>query len=61
MVRSRNLPRDFGGDQYVQGGLEVVFDPSEEANTSLYMYSWSPSGRYFNAILQQSGLVGFLS
>jgi prolyl oligopeptidase len=58
LVKSRDLKRDFGQSPHpiANGdGPEVVFDPNEEQDTSLYMYSWSPSGRYWTAILQKAG------
>jgi prolyl oligopeptidase len=59
LVKSKHLKRDFGRppnstDNTGDGPL-LVFDPNEEADTSLYMYSWSPSGRYWTAILQTAG------
>jgi len=57
LVRSRSLD-DFGKlADNSSDGVEVVFDLNEEANMSLYMWSFSPSGRYWNAILQESGWV----
>ncbi|PWN32663.1 alpha/beta-hydrolase [Meira miltonrushii] len=55
MVRSRTLELSFGKGPTDKNGPELFFDPSKIPNTSLYSYSWSPSGRYFCAILQESG------
>jgi len=58
LVKSRDLKRDFGQPPHpISDGnrSEVVFDPNEEQDTSLYMYSWSASGRYWTAILQKAG------
>lgn len=56
LVKSNDLKRDFGRSPSSGGeGPKLVFDPNEEEDTSLYMYSWSPSGRYWTAILQLAG------
>lgn len=60
VVRSRDLEHDYGTTPGANGP-ELVFDPSKEEHTSLYWQSWSPSGRYWNAILQESGWVHILS
>lgn len=56
VLRSRNFARDYGIPPSPHGP-ELVFDPSREEHTSLYWHSWSPSGRFYNAILQKSGYV----
>lgn len=55
MVRSKSLESSFGKAPTDENGPELFFDPSKIPNTSLYNYSWSPSGRYFGAILQELG------
>jgi prolyl oligopeptidase len=58
LVRSRDLENDFGKSPHLidsDKGPWIVFDPNQEKDTSLYMYSWSPSGRYWTAILQKAG------
>lgn len=55
MVRSQKLQVSFGKAPTDKDGPELFFDPSQIPNSSLYSYSWSPSGRYFCAILQESG------
>jgi len=54
LVKSKQLKRDFGQPPSSKGST-LVFDPNQEEDTSLYMYSWSPSGRYWTAILQKAG------
>lgn len=54
MLRSNNLERDYG-TLPKEGGAEVVLDLNEMEGVSLYMYSFSPNGRYLCAILQESG------
>lgn len=60
LVKSKDLKRDFGRPPRPTGhgdelGPDIVFDPKKEKDTSLYMYSWSPSGKYWTAILQKAG------
>lgn len=57
MLRSRDLPKHYGKSIREGGeeGVEVVFDPNLERGISLYMYSWSPSGKLLSLILQNSG------
>jgi prolyl oligopeptidase len=56
LVKSKHLKRDFGKPPSSDGGGPVlIFDPNQEEDTSLYMYSWSPNGRYWTAILQKAG------
>lgn len=60
LVKSDNLRRDFGKPPVTKhdgsaAGPHVIFDLNPEQDTSLYMYSWSPSGKYFTAILQKAG------
>lgn len=56
LVRSNNLARDYG-TKPESHGPEVVLDLNKEQGVSLYMYSFSPSGHYLCAILQESGWV----
>lgn len=58
LVKSKDLARHFGkppSADGIQDGPALIFDPNAEADTSLYMHSWSPSGRYWAAILQKAG------
>lgn len=58
LVKSSDLKRDFGrppSDDEMAPGPKVIFDPNSEVDTSLYMHTWSPSGRYWTAILQKAG------
>jgi prolyl oligopeptidase len=56
LVKSKHLKRDFGQPPSSNGGGPILtFDPNQEEDTSLYMYSWSPNGRYWTAILQKAG------
>lgn len=61
LVKSKNLRRDFGRPPTTTAqddssvGPQVIFDLNLEQDISLYMYSWSPSGRYWTAILQKAG------
>jgi prolyl oligopeptidase len=62
LVKSKDLKRDFGQApnppssslSHAKGPI-LIFDPNQENDTSLYMYSWSPSGKYWTAILQKAG------
>lgn len=55
MVRARDVGKSFGKSPADVDGPEIFFDPAKLPRTSLYDYSWSPSGRYFTAVLQESG------
>lgn len=56
ILRSKNLERDFGKFASEDGkGPELFFDLNIEENISLYAHSFSPSGKLWCAILQQSG------
>lgn len=62
VVRSKHLERDFGKAPRHEGGRdaewegpEVVLDLNKEEHMSLYMDSWSGSGRYYGVVLQKSG------
>lgn len=46
------MPPSPGGE-----GPEVVLDLNKEEHVSLYMDSWSASGRYYGLVLQKSGYV----
>ncbi|WVQ97984.1 hypothetical protein IAU59_005104 [Kwoniella sp. CBS 9459] len=56
LVRSKDLERDFGKapDEDNQGP-EVFFDLNDQKDISLYAHSFSPSGRLWAAVLQDSG------
>lgn len=56
ILRSKNPERDFGKFASEDGkGPELFFDLNIEENISLYAHSFSPSGKLWCAILQQSG------
>ena len=60
VLRSNNLERDFGlspAHDEVGTGPEVVLDLNKEEHMSLYIDSWSASGRYYGVVLQKSGWV----
>lgn len=54
VLRSKELDQDFGKPP-MGSGAEVLLDLNQEQHMSLYMDSWSASGRYYCAVLQQSG------
>ncbi|OCF41703.1 prolyl oligopeptidase [Kwoniella heveanensis CBS 569] len=63
LVRSKDLVRDFGRAPIAEiqtgsgepEGPEVFFDLNDQKEISLYAHSFSPSGRLWCAILQDSG------
>ncbi|WWC59320.1 uncharacterized protein I303_101872 [Kwoniella dejecticola CBS 10117] len=58
LVRSQDLEKHFGKEPAWTDndvGPEVFFDLNKEENTSLYAHSFSPSGKLWCAVLQESG------
>ncbi|WVF69937.1 hypothetical protein IAT40_004722 [Kwoniella sp. CBS 6097] len=57
IVRSKDLDRHFGkkSDDEDDDGPEVFFDLNDQKDISLYAHSFSPSGRLWCAVLQDSG------
>ncbi|WWC67883.1 uncharacterized protein I206_101800 [Kwoniella pini CBS 10737] len=58
LVRSKNLEKHFGKEPAWSNnddGPEIFFDLNKEENTSIYAHSFSPSGKLWCAVLQESG------